>query len=892
MKKLIVILSCLFCLVLLTSCQGNETDQTNNTQKNDTEHTHIYTSTVIAPSCTEDGYTLHICSLCNEQYSDQTVKALGHDYKEDSIQDTHCDQHQKKIFKCSVCQDTYYEELEAKGTIHTYISTVTYPDRENKGYTTHKCKNCDNSYIDSYTDPVDFSVGLKYTKQSGGYYVSGIGTCKETDITIPPISEQGYRIVGIAKQAFANANVKTITVLDGVNDIQEGAFSYCAALEEVTMSKNAKPAENIFKGNPALTKLTMPMPKPIAYYFDWYMSTPEGYKELEQGDGSVSGTYYGTVPLSLREIKIFNSPCRSAFSNCDMLTKISIAENATSIGAGAFRNCTGLTEFLIPDTVTSIGCSAFCNTSITSITIPKSVRFSVSDQRMFENCSKLSEVTILSQSTVMPSSMFLGCVSLTELQIPDVVTNLGSSFISGTNVESFTIPSGVTEIAMHTFNGCTKIKKIIIPEGVKVIGYGAFKGCTGLEEIEIPASVQEIGHEAFMNCTSLKKAVLPPTLNLTRLDESIFKNCTSLEKVEMPTNINIIPDEMFFGCSSLREINIPNTVTAIYNSAFEESGLVSVTIPASVTGIGSRIFANCTSLISVVFESDNAPLGNDMFSGATALGSIRIPKNVIEIPIGFCKNATSLKTIEFNKGLKFIRDEAFSGCTSIESITFPTTLTAINAMVFKGCTSLQSVDFSGITFSEERSKTGKEWFADCTSLTEVKNYENIAYINASMFKNTPIQTVENGMTVALGWLLKVNPEELARVVVVPQGVTKIYDYVFSACNNIDEVILPEGLIFLGTRIFGETDGSTLIKVTFPESLSSIDTGTVCFLPNLEEVVIGKGNLEIEKNFFKKLKTVRFRGTIEEFKQMLWYTETDLQHLTVVCANGTIEPTPA
>jgi len=138
----------------------------------------------------------------------------------------------------------------------------------------------------------------------------------------------------------------------------------------------------------------------------------------------------------------------------------------------------------------------------------------------------------------------------------------------------------------------------------------------------------------------------------------------------------------------------------------------------------------------------------------------------------------------------------------------------------------------------------------------------------------------------------VNPEELARVVVVPQGVTKIYDYVFSACNNIDEVILPEGLIFLGTRIFGETDGSTLIKVTFPESLSSIDTGTVCFLPNLEEVVIGKGNLEIEKNFFKKLKTVRFRGTIEEFKQMLWYTETDLQHLTVVCANGTIEPTPA
>ena len=45
-------------------------------------HTHSYTSTVTAPTCTEKGYTTYTCSICGDSYKDSYTKALGHDYKD------------------------------------------------------------------------------------------------------------------------------------------------------------------------------------------------------------------------------------------------------------------------------------------------------------------------------------------------------------------------------------------------------------------------------------------------------------------------------------------------------------------------------------------------------------------------------------------------------------------------------------------------------------------------------------------------------------------------------------------------------------------------------------------------------------------------------------------
>ena len=105
------------------------------------------------------------------------------------------------------------------------------------------------------------------------------------------------------------------------------------------------------------------------------------------------------------------------------------------MSVSAFAGCTGLTAVAIPETVKSIGNSAFMGTSIISIVIPKSVVFKAEDQSVFSGCKRLREVTILSESTVMPSYMFLNCSSLQTLEVPSCVTSLGVSFLANTSIE-------------------------------------------------------------------------------------------------------------------------------------------------------------------------------------------------------------------------------------------------------------------------------------------------------------------------------------------------------------------------------------------------------------------------------------------------------------------------
>ena len=59
---------------------GLRTEKTVVTKTYETVHTHDYTATVIEPTCTEGGYTLHECD-CGDSYQDNETDPLGHDYE-------------------------------------------------------------------------------------------------------------------------------------------------------------------------------------------------------------------------------------------------------------------------------------------------------------------------------------------------------------------------------------------------------------------------------------------------------------------------------------------------------------------------------------------------------------------------------------------------------------------------------------------------------------------------------------------------------------------------------------------------------------------------------------------------------------------------------------------
>ena len=108
--------------------------------------------------------------------------------------------------------------------------------------------------------------------------------------------------------------------------------------------------------------------------------------------------------------------------------------------------------------------------------------------------------------------------------IGDGVTTIGNcAFNECTKLTSVTIPNSVTSMGEYAFWGCSALTSIAIPNSVTSIGVWAFCGCKGLTSLTIPGFMASIGEYAFSDCKGLEKikslAETPPAC-----DNNVFQN--------------------------------------------------------------------------------------------------------------------------------------------------------------------------------------------------------------------------------------------------------------------------------------------------------------------------------------------------------------------------------
>ena len=179
----------------------------------------------------------------------------------------------------------------------------------------------------------------------------------------------------------------------------------------------------------------------------------------------------------------------------------------------------------------------------------------------------------------------------------------------------------------------------------KIVKFNELRFFTGLKKLP---------EYAFVNCTSLEELILPD--NLEQIEQGAFANCISLKTVKMPKNrtLKFIEDSAFAN-TGLVSVVIPDGVKVIGECAFADCEyLESVVIPPSVKKIERGAFSRCRKLKSVSGIETVSEFGTDVFYGC-GLGEERLDSDVFGkfiTPRGFEKTLFSADWINDSNAVR------------------------------------------------------------------------------------------------------------------------------------------------------------------------------------------------------------------------------------------------
>ena len=177
------------------------------------------------------------------------------------------------------------------------------------------------------------------------------------------------------------------------------------------------------------------------------------------------------------------------------------------IGAGAFEDCYALTSVTIPNSITSIESFAFKNCqSLNSINIPQSVVFikptAFSNSGIYNDESNWEDsVLYIGDCLIQAKRGLTG-----SYMVKEGTRLIINEAFAGSNLTDITIPNTVTDIGVGAFQ-YSALTSIIIPNGVTKIWAGAFHHCTSLKSVTLPNSITQIQRDAFRDCTALTTVV-------------------------------------------------------------------------------------------------------------------------------------------------------------------------------------------------------------------------------------------------------------------------------------------------------------------------------------------------------------------------------------------------
>lgn len=336
-------------------------------------------------------------------------------------------------------------------------------------------------------------------------------------------------------------------------------------------------------------------------------------------------------------------------------------------------------------------------------------------RQFVSRCPLLVNLQIGNNVTTIDESSLHGNPHLLSLTIPEGVTTMGRDACKSNGIEELTLPNSLNTIDYFTFAYNTNLKTIHFGTGLKDIAWGAFKGCSALENLDLSTSnIENIQSYAFSECTSLTSVKFPSSLRqiygnafsqnsalqavtfndgLDGIGGSAFSN-TGLTTVTLPNSLTYLGSSAFSSCKDLASISIGTGITEIpYNCFSGCNALTSVDLPEHVTSIGGGAYSYCNGLVSITLPSSIQAVGASAFANCSNLEEVVIPDNVTTLGERAFQYDKKLKHVQIGKGVATLETDLFNSCESLSSVELSEGLTAVKKFVFQYCSSLKTVTF-------------------------------------------------------------------------------------------------------------------------------------------------------------------------------------------------------
>ncbi|MDE6397893.1 MAG: leucine-rich repeat protein, partial [Clostridiales bacterium] len=493
-------------------------------------------------------------------------------------------------------------------------------------------------------------------------------------------------------------------------------------------------------------------------------TVPAGIEKI--GDGAFGGAGITSVAFSadVKEIGAYAfAHCKSlatvtfpaggsvkvgayAFFQQAKLAEIKNFDAVKEIGAFAFTGC-GITDITIADDV-KVGDGAFYMSKLKNVTIGKNVTLGVGS---FRACNALVSVT-LGDGAVLGERCFAACAALKTINL-EKLTRIPAEAFYGCRALTAAHLTAAEEIGEYAFSECDALASVTVPK-VRVIGTGAFGQSVAnggrapsFTAIELPDSLTYIGTGAFLGCASLARIAIPASV--THLGAFAFSGCTSLASVTLPASIARIERYTFMGCRSLTDIDVSH-VAVFGEYAFQNCAALTVVSLTAAEEIGAYAFAS-TRISGEITANGLVTLGESAFENVL-ITAFNAPQLQVIGEKAF-RNARNLRTFTFSNDVAYVGERAFYGCDALSGFYRADE----NATVDNGTINSYAVLHNGVLYT--RMPSGYMQLASVPAAKQISRLE------------------------------------------VAEGTQRIDAYAGNANRNVQEIILPDSLAYIGNYAF-------------------------------------------------------------------------------------------